>query len=528
MPERQREPRSRALLRLVGIVLAIGLTIAAAWMIALGHSQREVSLGVIAGLWAALFGAMAFYSGRHSGAIAPAGGNGSPSSSDVELRQNFAVEMQREVSARRAYEQQLHEMVRREIETIQRVVGDQLGKLRDDVATLRSDLVDQVGGKIRLERIETTRVIGSDIEALQNEVRQLAGVRPAEPADRADRSRSLTDAPSRVFEAAPVHRSDEPAVAVARPGLVRSEPPAAANGAPPKQPAPSPAAAPMPPTPAAPAYQPYVAPTYAPAVTYAAGPSTDPNEVGRPVPMYSAPAAARTALSNEPVAASRPEPAAASVTAERQVPASQPLAAAMPQRPTPAAPPQQPQSPQSPQSPQGQSPQSQVRPPSPSPVTAAAPSVPTGPTFIPSTPLPSLQVPPLPPSERPINGGSINGGSVSGGSVSGGLVNGGSSYNGAGSNDDPFAALPRLTRFDDTDDNDNREVARPNGAAYVPSDSPWSQPPASPPLPVPTGRRHGAPEEAQSLAPASESGGGRRRRAEGDTNDVLARLLNNQ
>ena len=42
--------------------------------------------------------------------------------------------MQREVSARRAYEQQLHEMVRREIETIQRVVGDQLGKLRDDVA----------------------------------------------------------------------------------------------------------------------------------------------------------------------------------------------------------------------------------------------------------------------------------------------------------------------------------------------------------------------------------------------------------
>ena len=78
------------MLRLVGIVLAFGLTIAAAWMIALGHSQREVSLGVIAGLWAALFGAMAFYGGRHSGAAGPAVGGGPGDGSEVELRQNFA------------------------------------------------------------------------------------------------------------------------------------------------------------------------------------------------------------------------------------------------------------------------------------------------------------------------------------------------------------------------------------------------------------------------------------------------------
>src|SRR6201999_2459716 len=122
-----------------------------------------------------LIGAMTFYGSKraNSQSAGLAGGTGA----QVELRQDFALELQREVSARRAYEQQLHEMVRREIETIQRVVGDQLGKLRDDVATLRGDLVDQVGGKIRLERIETTRVIGSDIEALQNEVRQLAGSR---------------------------------------------------------------------------------------------------------------------------------------------------------------------------------------------------------------------------------------------------------------------------------------------------------------------------------------------------------------
>ena len=39
------------------------------------------------------------------------------------------------------------------------------------------------------------------------------------------------------------------------------------------------------------------------------------------------------------------------------------------------------------------------------------------------------------------------------------------------------------------------------------------------------GRRHGAPEGEQSAAPAAEASGGRRRRAEGETNDVLERLL---
>src|SRR5438105_3385991 len=36
-----------------------------------------------------------------------------------------------------------------------------------------SEVVGKVGGELRLERIETTRIIGSDIEALQREVRQL-------------------------------------------------------------------------------------------------------------------------------------------------------------------------------------------------------------------------------------------------------------------------------------------------------------------------------------------------------------------
>ncbi len=91
-------------------------------------------------------------------------------------------------------------MVRREIETIQRVVGDQLGRLREDVSALRGDLVDQVGGKIRLERIETTRVIGSDIEALQNEVRQLAGYRISEGTNTAT---TTSTSSSRIVDATP-------------------------------------------------------------------------------------------------------------------------------------------------------------------------------------------------------------------------------------------------------------------------------------------------------------------------------------
>ena len=45
--------------------------------------------------------------------------------------------------------------------------------LRAEIASLRGELLEKVGGQLRLERIETTRVIGSDLEALQHEVRQL-------------------------------------------------------------------------------------------------------------------------------------------------------------------------------------------------------------------------------------------------------------------------------------------------------------------------------------------------------------------
>src|SRR5206468_10623909 len=74
-----------------------------------------------------------------------------------------------DAAQRMDYERRLQMMVRHEI---QQALGSELTNLRSEVAALRSEILEKVGGQIRLERIETTRMIGSDMEALQHEVRQ--------------------------------------------------------------------------------------------------------------------------------------------------------------------------------------------------------------------------------------------------------------------------------------------------------------------------------------------------------------------
>ena len=84
-------------------------------------------------------------------------------SQQVELRRTGEVELSREVAARREADYQLELSLRREIEQL---MSDHIGALRTEVAALRAEVVDKLGGQFRLERIETTRVIGSDLEAL--------------------------------------------------------------------------------------------------------------------------------------------------------------------------------------------------------------------------------------------------------------------------------------------------------------------------------------------------------------------------
>lgn len=499
MSERSRPSRSRAFLRFVGAVFALGLTVAAAWMIALGHSQREESLGVITGLWAALIGALTLYSGRHAATAQP--GSAPVGGGEIELRQSLELEVQREAASRRAYEQQLHEMVRREIETIQRVVGDQLTKLRDEVSTLRGDVVEKVGGQIRLERIETTRVIGSDIEALHNEVRQLAGGRPGDEGagssasggsrsngggDRRGGDRRATPRPV-VVDASPsdpFRRAErilprEPATTVTAPPSPVSDqaPSAPASGWPPP-PVPPPATA-GPAGPLAPA-RPATPPSYQPSAY--------------PLLATSSEAALPPAVSV----------AAAAVPLPPAVPAP-----SAPQ-PAPYQPPYQPQ-------PAYQEPQFQPQPPAQQPQPPAQPAQPPA--------APAYQQPPAYQqySPPPSAGYTVNGTSGYGQPSAPATAQPPAPSAAPPSGSDPFAGLPRLTPFSDVG-----APARATPPAGWPSE-PLPPPPAPPAdgwsdVSVngasPTGHRHAA----EGGGPEQPSGG-RRRRAEGDPNDVLARLL---
>jgi hypothetical protein len=60
---------------------------------------------------------------------------------------------------------------------MEQALSEHVARLRGEVALLRNDLVEQVNGQLRLERTETTRALGSDIEGLQQEIRRLAASR---------------------------------------------------------------------------------------------------------------------------------------------------------------------------------------------------------------------------------------------------------------------------------------------------------------------------------------------------------------
>jgi hypothetical protein len=147
----------------------------AAWLIVTGTTQRRLEIGVLVGLWAALIGAFAMFGSRrfmHPPESEPQPQE--PAGAELELRtRRFELERAEESAARRSHEARLEQLLRIEIQT---AVGREVSSLRAEIAELRSELVEKVGGELRLERIETTRLIGSDLEALQHEVRQLRAV----------------------------------------------------------------------------------------------------------------------------------------------------------------------------------------------------------------------------------------------------------------------------------------------------------------------------------------------------------------
>ncbi|MBV9593545.1 MAG: hypothetical protein JO147_07120, partial [Actinobacteria bacterium] len=224
--------RLRNLFRFVAFLLAIALGVLAVWLIAMGKSDKQHQLGIIAGLWSGLIGAFGLYwlqsPGRGEVVAATNTASAPESATGLEVRQQAALDTQREVASRRAFEQQLHALVRREMEHMQTAMSEQMAQLRAEVATLRGDLLEKVGGQIRLERIETTRVIGSDIEALQHEVRQLAIARglvlPGAELHRFDPAVDLGVAPAAVAPLVPVLPPTAPAAPIQPPQPVQPPP----------------------------------------------------------------------------------------------------------------------------------------------------------------------------------------------------------------------------------------------------------------------------------------------------------------
>ncbi len=426
MSPRSRPPRWTGLLRILAVLLAFGLGILAVYLVAIGKSDKQHQLGIIAGLWSALVGA---YGIRHPVAVlTPVYAPPPPPAAELEVRESAGIETQREVAARRAYEQQLHALVRREMEHIQNSVGEQVAQLRADVATLRGDLLEKLGGQIRLERIETTRLIGSEVEALSHEVRQLAVARGVlVPADIMDFGRHDGGADRGIAPQllAPLGGSPRLESASERTDVhppVRDEVPAAAQAH--------------------------------------AGHGTTAH-VGPP-PASTVQAVTAQAPTGQAQTAQAPTAQASTVhVATAQAPAAQ---SSMSQSSTSQAP--------TAQAPAAQDRQSAA---APAPHAVHAPAAqaqpePATPPTAPPTPADDASDGPAPSMGR-----------------------------------DPFAGLPRLSRFAEAD------------LGPLPTSKAAAEP-------VRVRGHHQAPDEVES----EPAGGGRRRRADGETNDILARLLNSR
>src|SRR2546423_4852849 len=157
-------PEGRGALRTLGMVGAVALGGVAVFLVVVGHSQKQVQIGLLVGLWGVLLGAFTLFGPRRAALDAEAEVASAPDRLPAHPRED---------------DLKLEATVRREME---RVLRDELSQLRGEVAGLRNDLVDKVSGslaekvsgQLRLERIETTRVISSDIDELQHEGPRLA------------------------------------------------------------------------------------------------------------------------------------------------------------------------------------------------------------------------------------------------------------------------------------------------------------------------------------------------------------------
>src|SRR5829696_9199212 len=150
--------------RTATLVLAGLVAVVATAAVVMADDPQVLRLAVVGALWAFLLAAFAAPRRR-----AEAAGSGEPGSA-VELRRTYEIELEREVAARREYELQLEVYLRRELE---RGLTEEVQALREEVGRMRGEVIDRLDGELRMERIETTRLIGGSLRALQDEARRL-------------------------------------------------------------------------------------------------------------------------------------------------------------------------------------------------------------------------------------------------------------------------------------------------------------------------------------------------------------------
>ncbi len=169
-------PSARGVWRVVGLCVAAALGVAAVVVVVFAHTQRQQTVGLLIGLWGALIG---FFLGPRRGA---------PNDDHAQLRQ---------LELRHDQELQLEVTLRREIETALRA---ELSQLRNEVAALRGDVAERLNGQLKLERVETTRLIGSDLGTLEQQVRRLATAEVPAPTRHAAVLDAVTPSPQPASE----------------------------------------------------------------------------------------------------------------------------------------------------------------------------------------------------------------------------------------------------------------------------------------------------------------------------------------
>src|SRR6266480_139091 len=97
----------RKALRGLGVLLALGLSVAAVLLVVFGKDAKTIRVGVILGAWGLMFGGLSLYPRRNVAVAPPA---------NVPPVTSTALELRDDAAARREFERVLESMLHRELD----------------------------------------------------------------------------------------------------------------------------------------------------------------------------------------------------------------------------------------------------------------------------------------------------------------------------------------------------------------------------------------------------------------------------